>query len=246
MGVGETVVVGLCPAVVVVVSGVLSSNLLVPMLTMHLAMIILPYIRDDTNYYKQYIRTASVDRVRLYLCVVLVAGLSVSMYLGYLVLNAEVFTDNGLAEMLRKYQVDTWPVAAKVGWATYFVLLNPTIEEKFWRVFLPRVLLKGRVGLAAVPEEAQLDCILPREADPRPSGEKLLISMLYGSYHFVVVSVLVDGILYGVVGYIFVVGVGLGLFSLIEAKRCGFYVAVAAHMGLDLGTVFAIADASCK
>ena len=71
--------------------------------------------------------------------------------------------------------------------------------------------------------------------------ERLALSSLYGSYHFVVIGVLIDGIIGAFIGFCLVMALGMLLLRLAYSNETGGWaLAVATHFGVDLGVAIAI------
>ena len=97
------------------------------------------------------------------------------------------------------------------GW---FILVNPTLEELFWRIFI-------------FDSISRLTCAKTREG---AIGVMLATSALYASYHSSVLFVFFDAptaslALLGLVGY--------GMFLQILTSRIGVFAAIGAHTGGD-------------
>lgn len=151
------------------------------------------------------------------------------------------------------------PFGLIVAALIYFPLVNPLIEEMFWRVFMMK--MSGCfTPEAVIPDSLPIDeevglmvsttqnvgggTVSNNISNSLPLGLKLLMSGLYASYHTVVVGVFLGGVWYGVLAFFAITGLGmvfLYIFSFYPLDE-GFYPAVFLHMGIDVGIVIALGD----
>jgi len=171
------------------------------------------------------------------------------------------------------------PTVVLVLLGTYFCLVNPILEESFWRVFLYRELgtvlflangdfahgeqrsIWDYIGGCCPPEERRRPIFFfhryssSREDSPPSIVDTtdvrlteigyLTLSLLYASYHFVVVFHLM-GLVWAILGVSFLALLGrLWIFARND-ERFGILTAIASHMGVDVGVAVAIGCAVLK
>eukprot|EP00302_Diacronema_sp_CCMP2436_P042599 CAMPEP_0180011448 /NCGR_PEP_ID=MMETSP0984-20121128/16381_1 /TAXON_ID=483367 /ORGANISM="non described non described, Strain CCMP 2436" /LENGTH=279 /DNA_ID=CAMNT_0021933521 /DNA_START=117 /DNA_END=957 /DNA_ORIENTATION=- len=110
------------------------------------------------------------------------------------------------------------PPLQSVGFAIYFTIFNPLLEEVFWRTFLYREL--GAERMCA----------------------KVLLAHNFSVYHIFITSSLMPLWFAIFVGYPFLVGFGLALDRICRDKRFGVVTAIGVHAGMDLAAAFWIMD----
>jgi hypothetical protein len=73
---------------------------------------------------------------------------------------------------------------------------------------------------------------------------RLWCSMLFASYHTIVVGVFLGGVWYGVFSFFALTGLGLVFQWLLGyfPQQLGFWTIVSLHVGIDLGVIIALAD----
>ena len=150
-----------------------------------------------------------------------------------------------------QYGFNEFPRWFVIVCAGYFSIVNPFIEEMFWRVFMiaetapPESSCEKRTN---TDEEAGLvrngPDGPPVVEDPYPLDTAILFGMLYASYHTLVVGALLGAWTYALVSFVTLSGLGVSFHWLIHAydPAKGFYRAVFLHAGIDLGIVIALAD----
>lgn len=102
--------------------------------------------------------------------------------------------------------------------AVYFTLVNPLLEEVFWRTFLHRELGGER------------------------AWAKALLAHNYALYHCFVTSSLMPHWFSIFCAYPFLVGFGLALDRIARDERFGVVTAIGVHAGMDLAAAFWIMD----
>ncbi|KAF4688510.1 hypothetical protein FOZ63_030658, partial [Perkinsus olseni] len=150
------------------------------------------------------------------------------------------------------------PMPALLALGFYFGIVNPVLEEFFWRVFLYRELgqrflpVEPSDGVARPDSEAAFldlelngsrleDGSIPDGVSVSEFPGQLLISALYASYHFVIVRELLDSYTLATLALC-----GLVLFGRLLSYYCrhprkfGFIAACFLHSGLDFVVDLAI------
>ena len=155
-------------------------------------------------------------------------------------------------ENVAEYGFHEAPAWVIIACAVYFPSVNPLIEELFWRVFMNReVEVIQEDGLRQCDEEEAIlpekdisaSIVVPKPA-PLPIPIRVLFSMLYASYHTIVVGVFLGDVKYGVMSF-FVIGLlGYLLQHILHTlgPTRGFSAVVFLHVGMDLGVIVALAD----
>ena len=252
------VATGLLPSAIVGLFCWLRQDLIAfSMLVMHWgAMVLVPLVilRRETSLYLSLLGRDAADfvshwRSALAICVSLVAVASAgyypmrcATYQWSLCVNVEPMATQFYESMAKRGIV--WVVMAGI----YFVLVNPVIEELFWRVFLHRELStayklskEGVLGTAGLkpgygstevesgPQEASNDTVPSHTF--APPLIIALIAILYASYH-AVLFVFEGGWILGAEGLIAIGTLGLLLNYLREHK--GVFVAILVHLVVDV------------
>jgi len=266
-GLIRIVCVGLLPAATVALSMFVGHNIFVAMFVMHwTAMILAPLAlvyflhgKYEIQWYLDYIRQQQFFS-DWRLCVPLFLLGVIITVLGYMVDSCRTmswhFCVGQVDDNLAKYGFEDASKALIIACAVYFPLVNPLIEELFWRVFMDREYTVS-VGLSSIEtvedESSHLvesgECpqndIKSTKSDSIPISIKLLFSSLYSSYHTMVVGVFLGGIQFGILAFFCIAALGYVfqyIFSVSDPKR-GFFRAVAFHAGIDAGVVIALGDA---
>ena len=121
-----------------------------------------------------------------------------------------------------------------VAFSVYFVVVNPVLEEHFWR----------RVMRARL----ELDMLGPlqrRGSAPRAqliTQADAVSASAYSAYHSVIIASLMPPWFNLGVAFPFLVVCGLFLTKLVDHPRLGLRTAIAFHSGLDLATACWILD----
>jgi len=105
--------------------------------------------------------------------------------------------------------------------AIEFIIVNPFIEEFFWRVFCDKFTGEGRT-----------------------IAQKLDVSIHFGIYHFFACYFLTQDALLSGVGCCAIMA--LGYILTIVKQRCGLITAMIIHIGLDLAAGIAVLDMQAK
>jgi membrane protease YdiL (CAAX protease family) len=142
--------------------------------------------------------------------------------------------------------------------AIYFPVVNPLIEEVFWRVFMLKELSKLR-GYDTTESSAEQGHLLQTQPDMNLQAlditevekwdvswpMRIYASVLYASYHTLVVGLFLGGVLYGALSFFCITLLGLIFVCIFLFSRQdeGFYRAVFLHAGIDTGVVIAVGDA---
>jgi hypothetical protein len=266
-GLIRIVCVGLLPAATVALSMFVGHNIFVAMFVMHwTAMILAPLAlvyflhgKYEIQWYFDYIKQQQFFS-DWRLCVpLLLLGVLIPV-LGYMADSCRTmswhFCVGQVDENLAKYGFEDASKALIIACAVYFPIVNPLIEELFWRVFMDREYTVC-VGLSSIEtmedESSQLvergeypqNDIKSTKSDSIPISIKLLFSSLYSSYHTMVVGVFLGGVQFGILAFFCIAALGYVfqyIFSVSDPKR-GFSRAVAFHAGIDTGVVIALGDA---
>ena len=257
------IILGLFPAAVVALSMFVGRNIFVAMFVMHwTAMVIVPvgflyYIHGKTEirWYMDYIRQQEL-LPDWRICVgLLFLGCLVPL-LSYMVDSCRTlswhFCVGRVDENLAKYGFEDASKGLIIACAVYFPIVNPIIEELFWRVFMDREYTLQSPKLSDDDEASYLvengdaaSLIKSTNSQYIPISVKLVFSSLYSSYHTMVVGVFLGGVQYGILAFFCIAGLGLifqYIFSASDPKR-GFFRAVFLHIGIDAGVVIALGDA---
>jgi hypothetical protein len=102
-----------------------------------------------------------------------------------------------------------------------FVILNPIIEEIFWRVFCDSFIGQGRTFL-----------------------QKLDLSFHYAIFHWFVIYFICQDVLLSFIGFFFIWFLGYTL--VITKQKAGLITAMLIHLGVDLSAGLAIWDMKSK
>ena len=263
-GVLRVTLCGLLPAAIVAVSMFAAHNVFVAMFLMHwIAM--LPIIlavtywtkgRDGLSWYREYLSQQEFMPT-MWTCVGLFvsgAGIVVASYIVGSCRTAQWGLCVGkVNENIAEYGFRDAPLALVIICALYFPIINPIIEELYWRVFMDREYTLGEESIQGQqkPEEVatlvEASSLSPKLATVAqvPFFYRLLFSSLYASYHTMVVGVFLGGVLFGILAFFALTSLGL-IFQFIfnsSSPRQGYIRAVFLHIGVDLGVVIALGDA---
>lgn len=129
-------------------------------------------------------------------------------------LGVPLVTLRGLIELFGIHD----PPLPYVFFALYFTVVNPLLEEVFWRTFLYRELGGER------------------------RWAKALLAHNYALYHLFVTSSLMPHWFSVFCAYPFLVGFGLALDRIARDERFGVVTAIGVHAGMDLAAAFWIMD----
>ena len=269
--IGPIAAAGLLPATIVAISMFAIHNLFVAMFLMHwFAMVpiivLFSYLskhKEDMWWYVRYLAMQEVKSIIVSFFGLFTLGCVVPV-LSYMAASCRTaewglcigpVTDN-IAEFGFK-EAPTWLI---VACAIYFPVVNPLIEEMFWRVCMNHESRfaseeDSREESATLIEEG----VLSRSSDPDSIVGvpkeinlhvacwplRILFSVLYASYHTMVVGVFLGGVRFGILAFFLLTALGLifqEIFA-INTSTQGFYKAVFFHIGVDLGVVIALGDA---
>lgn len=254
---------GLIPCSIVAVGLFVFRNILIAMFMMHwigmipVAVGVCVYNRGAAGlvFYLDYLLQQKVVKDAVQLIFLFFLGLSVTigMYVAdSCKTNAWALCVGRVDERISQYGFHDYPHWLVVLCAIYFPVVNPFIEEMFWRVFMIAETSVSGTDTAQPDEEAQLMCEKTRDdakvhlktEERFPLQKAIVFGTLYASYHTLVVGILLGGWLYAAVSFLLVSGLGIVfhwmMFSWDPAR--GFYRAVFLHAGIDLGIVIALAD----
>lgn len=150
---------------------------------------------------------------------------------------------------LADYGFENMSKAQIIMSAVYFCIMNPIIEELFWRVFMHREI---DFFYESVEADVEQVTIIERSSSNTDNTSRripwpvlLLFSVLFSSYHTLVIGVFLGGVAYGILAF-FIIGV-LGLIFqqilLGSPQDKGFYRILFLHVGIDLGIILSLGDA---
>ena len=266
-GLIRIILIGFLPAAVVALSMFVGHNIFVAMFVMHwtsmtLAPIALVYYlhgKSEIKWYADYLRQQQF-LTDWRLCIpFVVAGVLIPV-LGYMVDSCRTaswhFCVGRIDDNLAKYGFEDASKALIIACAVYFPIVNPIIEELFWRVFMDREysLSVGLSSMEPLEDESSYlvetgrypdSGIKSTKSDAIPLPIKLVFSSLYASYHTMVVGVFLGGVQFGILAFFGITLLGLAfqyIFSVSDPSR-GFFRAVCFHVGVDAGVVIALGDA---
>jgi hypothetical protein len=272
-GLWRIIFVGLLPAVVVALSMFVGHNIFIAMFVMHwssmipvpLALTYFIHGKAEIRWYIEYVKQQKfLSDWRI--CLMLLTVGTLVPVLGYMADSCKTaqwhFCVGAVDDNLAQYGFKDAPKALIIACAVYFPIVNPIIEELFWRVYMDReytfsACLATREGaedesLHLMENGASMDnnsdTILPTKSTKSneiPLYVKLIFSSLYSSYHTMVVGVFLGGVQYGILAFFGIGALGL-LFQYIFSvsdNRSGFGRAVCFHVGIDAGVVIALGDA---
>jgi hypothetical protein len=257
--------IGLLPATAVSLSMFLGHNLFLAMFVMHWAAIAFTVIAytavtgglSGLRWYIRYLVAQQLKSVLWFCIIFFFAGILVVVS-GYISascrLNEWRYCVGDVDDNIAKYgfqDAQTWLLIVSL---IYFPLMNPLLEELFWRVFMMRAAgffpdessqRESDEEIGLIRGENGTSRLLSETLKTVPFSVRLLLSALYASYHTVVVGVFLGGIVYGVASFFMVTALGLIFFVLFStfAFDEGFYPAVFLHMGVDIGVLVALGDA---
>eukprot|EP01062_Namystynia_karyoxenos_P069378 TRINITY_DN64890_c0_g1_i1.p2 TRINITY_DN64890_c0_g1~~TRINITY_DN64890_c0_g1_i1.p2 ORF type:complete len:329 (+),score=102.87 TRINITY_DN64890_c0_g1_i1:81-989(+) len=151
------------------------------------------------------------------------------------------------------------PDAPAVTLAVYFTLINPVLEELFWRVLVQEELRAAWRGCGSsepvagdCDPEAQEPLLDPAAPAPHqsprrdmrslsPEAARVLGSFYYASYHSIVVVNFVN-LPWAILALGGLTAAGRLLTAIREHCPAGLFYGTAVHMGLDLGVVLVVSD----
>lgn len=257
---------GLIPCAIVAVGLFVFRNIFIAMLMMHcigmipVAVGVCVYNRGVAGlvFYRDYLIQQKFLKDVIALSALLILGTSVivGMYVAdSCKTHAWALCVGRVDERISQYGFHDSPRWLVVLCGIYFPLVNPFIEEVFWRVFMIAETSVCRIDTPQPDEEAQkLVCektgedndakVYLKTEEQFPLQKAIVFGMLYASYHTLVVGILLGGWLYAAVSFLLVSGLGVVFHWLMfswDPSR-GFYRAVFLHAGIDLGIVIALAD----
>ncbi len=259
-------IIGLLPLLIVSVCIFAWKNVFVGMFIMHWVAMAIPVIvyafategKDGIRWYMTYLRKQSFMSSVL-LCFLLFLGGVALTVAGYILMSCRFATWEAcigqVNENVAEYGFHDAPIALVIACAVYFPVVNPFIEEMFWRVFMLRELSKDMKSDLGDIQAEQNHLLEPAGEDVALGDEieawivswpkRIFGSALYASYHTLVVGLFLGGFLYGILSFFFltILGVGLVQIFLLSPPNRGFYRAVFLHAGIDTGVVIALGDA---
>jgi len=265
-GLLKTIGVGILPAIVVGISMFVAHNVFIAMFVMHWTVMVLVPIcivlytqgKAGLSWYKEYLRQqAPLSDLRISLGL-FVFGTLVAF--GSYALNSCQTIDWDLCigsvnSNIANYGFQNSPNWLIILCAAYFPIVNPLIEELFWRVFMdheytlteePALIEEESMILAATESgNPKSPAIISTRTSEVPLKIRVLFSCLYASYHTMVVGVFLGGVQFGILAFFLLTGLGLifhYIFSVSEPQYA-YVRAVALHSGIDLGVVIALGDA---
>jgi len=238
---------GLLPVGVIAYLSVLNDHLLVSMLVLHfLVMTTIPVIILQgklTPYYRMLqtdLRTAGPYIVKAVFASLAIVGLGFALFVPFTCKSG-----------VSKYCFDFTPFTAILGpnlskpmlisAGLYFTVVNPLIEEWFWRVFLHKEL-----GLTYLTQELLIPDSLPSYGTvpllPSPATyssftSKLVITSMYASYHVLLLSTRIS-LAFGMLALVFVTS--LGLLLIFARERLGIPACVCLHASVDCAVVVSL------
>ena len=265
-GLFQIIILGLLPAAVVALSMFVGHNIFVAMFVMHwTAMAFVPVVflyflhgKSEIRWYMDYIQQQELLPDWRICILLLLLGVLVTV-LGYMADSCRTlswhFCVGRVDDNLAKYGFEEASKALIIACAVYFPIVNPIIEELFWRVFMDReyTLQAAKLSDQVIDEEASqlvdngdlVPLIKTTKSQQIPISVKLVFSSLYSSYHTMVVGVFLGGVQYGILAFFCIAGLGLifqYIFSVSDPKR-GFFRDVFLHIGIDAGVIIALGDA---
>jgi hypothetical protein len=262
-------VIGLLPLATVAISLFLLRNMFVAMLMMHFLGMIVPAAlfavwRDGAaglRWYALYLRQQSLGRFGIGPLAFFLGGSSVSIGL-YVLSSCKTRSWSacigGVNNNIAQFGFQEAPVPLAIACGIYFSVVNPTIEELFWRVFMLKETAAGKdTGNVAV-SQSEVDLLIspsmeagiPVESSvatqSNPSWTmRIWLSSLYASYHTLVAGAFLGGVVYGFLSFFVLMVLGIVLIQIFihSGSSNGFYRAVFLHAGIDLGVAIALGDA---
>lgn len=256
---------GLLPALVVGISMFAIRNIFLAMLLMHIVAMIpgvglVTYISKGVKgfgWYMGYLRSQQFVSNCLWCVLLCLVGIG-AIVAGYVLGSCRTY-EWGMCigrvnDNIAEYGFKEAPKWLIIACAVYFPLVNPFIEELFWRVFMDHEYLSEEVSndpnldeeqpMLNHPESPQATQFM-HESMRVPVLVRIYFSCLFASYHTMVVGVFLGSVEFGVASFFGLTGLGLILQFIFASSPSdkGFYRAVALHVGIDAGVVIALGDA---
>ncbi|CAG9328454.1 unnamed protein product [Blepharisma stoltei] len=209
--------IGLSPLCSIALGLFYFSSIWLTTVCMHATMIILPILyklcfnSSTFEYTRGELKNAfHQGLIGLIFCSIIVIGLMAPGTLLIYFFKSFALFITGFSELTcNDFAIDCNNFLNPLMFAYYFTVVNPGVEEWFWRVFLVKSF---------------------------PESWKWFVALLYSEYHFFII-LRFTGIIQAIFGFSFIVGVGISL-QLIK-ERYGLLSAVSAHMGFDLCAMIA-------
>jgi hypothetical protein len=270
-GLLKIVGIGILPAVVVGISMFVAHNVFIAMFVMHWSVMVLVPITltvfnqgmAGLSWYKDYLRQQTpISDFRISVVLFLLGALVA--FSAYALNSCHTIKwelcIGSVNSNVADYGFTDSPKWLIILCAVYFPLINPFIEEMFWRVYMDHeyILSVSDIDADHTSDEETSNLVEGQylnSSENRPIKStntkdipilvRLLFSSLYASYHTMVVGVFLGGIEYGILAFFLVTALGL-VFQFIFASsnpRCALVRAVALHAGIDTGVVVALGDA---
>lgn len=259
------VAAGCVPAIVVGVTMFVGHNIFIAMFLMHWigmvpAIVFFSWLYesgDDLRWYSRYIRSQEIKGNAIGCTTFVIVGFAIPV-LSYMVLSCKTATwgmcIGSVTDNIAEYGFKEAPVWLLVICLLYFPIVNPFIEEMFWRVFMNHE-SEPQLDANITTEETSAICIESGVAYTEDSEAlvklqvpslplQLLYSCLFASYHTMVIGVFMGDIKFGIIAFFSITALGMvfeHLFA-INSPTQGFYKAVALHVGIDLGVLISLGD----
>lgn len=262
--------IGLLPLLTVALSVFVLRNLFLAMFLMHWVGMAIPALvylwwtggPERVRWYIRFVRSQEFVGLLRSSMLLFILGSGFTI-VGYILSSCKMAVwmacVGKVNEHIAEYGFHDAPMWLLVSAAIYFPVVNPLVEELFWRVFMLKELSGSQRGTDDIdPIHSEVDHLITTQSQdriPEARGGKvafcaswkirLWISILYASYHTLVIGVFLGGLTYGILSLFLVSLLGLAfvhIFMVFPANE-SFYRAVFLHVGVDAGVVVALGDA---
>eukprot|EP00916_Digyalum_oweni_P026835 GHVL01044052.1.p1 GENE.GHVL01044052.1~~GHVL01044052.1.p1 ORF type:complete len:287 (+),score=20.98 GHVL01044052.1:45-905(+) len=242
-------IIAFLPTVLVFTIMLTLHSAVIAMLVMHwIAMLGLPLIfvlisPKLTDHFKLYFTRAAFHNIKSQIWIAGVHLILIFIFsiCGFLILRTNIFIYIKISTS--KYTLNEYGLGdssiGQIIFGLYFCILNPIIEEWFWRVYLYKVLStylfpisNDELPLVQVPDFLRTE---QQHTTAKEPG-KIVICIFYALYHFAPIYFLSNWLI-ALCSIFFLLFVGRWFVACRESCKLGLINSIAAHIGLDAAVV---------